>query len=156
MTRFAHRIVIAVAFMGCGVSAVGAQGTVSTAVRAELQARAGHYPLGDVKIFAHDSALLVFEDSSYTGSGRAAGTWMFGPPVTAAEADSCPPEKVLGRQIARILWRRGGKAADLSSVIVRVHGSAGLDRLSYTDMYYYPSQLEGPWAGDPEKGRAPR
>jgi hypothetical protein len=156
MTRFARHFLIAAALLAGGVATVGAQRTGSISILGELQARAGHYPLVELKIFLHDSAVLVFEDSSYTGKAVAEGKWMFGPPVTAAEADSCPPEKVLGRQIARVLWRRGGKEADLQTVIVRVHGSAGLDRWSHTDMYYYPPQLEGRWAGDPEKAPSPR
>ena len=134
-----------------GATPVRAQGkNVPAALRAALQERAGHYPLVEIILFPNDSALLVFEDSSYTGKAVATRTWMFGPPVTEAEADSCPPEKVLGRQIARVLWRRGGKEADLKTVIVRVRGVSGLDRYSHTDMYYYPSQLEGRWAGDTE------
>jgi hypothetical protein len=105
-------------------------------VCAKLQARTGHYPLVAVTIFAHDSALIVFEDSTYTGNALAAGTWMFGPPVTAAEADHCPPQKVLGRQVARIFWRRGGKDAGLKTVIVRVQGTIGLDRYSFVVIQY--------------------
>src|ERR1019366_7335962 len=130
---------------------VDAQQTVSAAVRAEIQARAGRYPLVAITIFAHDSALLEFADSSYTGKAYKAGKWMFGPPVTVAEADRCPPYKVLGRRIARVLWRRGGKEADLKTVIVRVRGVAGVDRFSYADLYYASSELEGRWEGDPEK-----
>ena len=33
---------------------------------------------------------------------------------------------------------------------VRVRGVSGFDRYSHTDMYYYPWQLEGRWAGDSE------
>jgi hypothetical protein len=73
---------------------------------------------------------------------------MFGPPVTAEEAGGCPPQKVLGRRIAREYWRRQGKAIAIETVIVRVHGSAGLDRLSYEDMYYGHADLDGPWVGD--------
>ena len=151
MRRLICLSLIAAALTLSGATPVRAQGeNVSAALRAALQARAGHYPLVEITLFPHDSALLVFEDSSYTGKAVAARTWMFGPPVTEAEADSCPPEKVLGRQIARLLWRRGGKEADLKTVVVRVRGVSGLDRYSHTDMYYYPSQLEGRWAGDSE------
>jgi len=73
---------------------------------------------------------------------------MFVPPVTAEEAGGCPPQKVLGRRIARELWRRRGQAIALDQVIVRVHGSTGLDRLSHEDMYYGRADLEGPWVGD--------
>ena len=151
MRRLICLSLVAAALTLSRATPVRAQGeNVSAALRAALQARAGHYPLVEITLFPHDSALLVFEDSSYTGKAVAARTWMFGPPVTEAEADSCPPEKVLGRQIARLLWRRGGKEADLKTVVVRVRGVSGLDRYSHTDMYYYPSQLEGRWAGDSE------
>jgi hypothetical protein len=149
MPTLSRRLLFAVLVAVCGVNRIGAQQGVSAAVRTALQSRAGRYPLVSVALFGHDSALIVFDDSSYTGKARSAGTWMFGPPVTEAEADHCPPEKVLGRQIARVLWKNGGKALALKSVIVRVRGVSGLDRLSWTDMYYEPSQLEGPWAGDP-------
>ena len=155
MRRLICLSLIAAALTLSGATPVRAQGNnVSAALRAALQARAGHYPLVEIILFPHDSALLVFEDSSYTGKAAAAGTWMFGPPVTEAEADRCPPEKVLGRQIARVLWRLGGKEADLKTVVIRVRGVSGLDRFSHTDMYYGPSQLEGRWAGDSE-GRSP-
>ena len=151
MRRLICLSLIAAALTLSGATPVRAQGNnVSAALRAALQARAGHYPLVEVILLPHDSALLVFEDSSYTGKAVAARTWMFGPPVTEAEADRCPPEKVLGRQIARVLWRLGGKEADLKTVVVRVRGVSGLDRFSHTDMYYNPSQLEGQWAGDSE------
>jgi hypothetical protein len=151
MPRLIRLLLVVAALPIVRAARVDAQQTVSPAVRAEIQARAGRYPLVAITIFAHDSALLEFADSSYTGKAYVAGTWMFGPPVTVAEADSCPPYKVLGRQIARVLWRRGGKEADLKTVIVRVRGVAGLDRFSFADLYYAPSQLEDPWAGDPEK-----
>lgn len=114
-----------------------------------IQLAAGHYPLVAINLAAPDSAELVFVDSTLTATGLHAGTWMFGPPVTEAEADSCPPEKVLGRRLARILWREGGKAAGLRMVAVQVRG---VDHERYTSirMFYYPVQLEGPWAGDPE------
>ncbi|HEU4994299.1 MAG TPA: hypothetical protein VFT29_05745 [Gemmatimonadaceae bacterium] len=124
-----------------------AQGS-SPSLRHALQATAtNRYPLLDVKVFGQDSALLVFQDSAYTGIAANAGTWMFGPPVTAAEADSCPPQKVLGRRIARVFWRQAGKRLGLSSVVVRVRGDAR-DPDSYTDLYYYHRELEAPWAGD--------
>ena len=151
MRRLLCLSLIAVALTLSGATPVRAQGkNASAALRAALQARAGHYPLVEIILFPHDSALLVFEDSSYTGKAVVGRTWMFGPPVTEAEADRCPPEKVLGRQIARVFWRLGGKEADLKAVVVRVRGVSGLDRYSHTDMYYYPSQLEGRWAGDSE------
>jgi hypothetical protein len=130
--------------------AAEAQTSVSAAVRAALQAKAGpRYPLGNVTIVAGDSAVIEFADSTYTGEARAARKWMFGPPVPIAEQDSCPPEKILGRKIARVLWQNGGKAAKVQKVVVVVHGTIGKDRWSRTDFYYEPSQLDGPWAGDP-------
>ena len=133
-------------------SGAGAQAAVSSSLRAALQARAGaQYPLEDVTILPGDSAVIVFADSTYTGARRQAGTWMFGPPVPPIEQDSCPPEKILGRKIARVLWQNGGRESRLATVIVRVHGTVGVDRFSYTAMYYEPSQLEGPWAGDPAR-----
>ncbi len=133
--------------------ALAAQTTTSTVdarVRAALQAKAGDkYPLGDVVIFATDSAVIEFADPTYTGEATRAGTWMFGPPVPVAEQDSCPPPKILGRKIARVLWQNGGKDRHLGTVIVMVHGTAGIDRFSNTRFYYEPSQLDGPWAGDP-------
>ena len=124
MRRLICLSLIAAAVTLSGATPVRAQGeNVSAALRAALQARAGHYQLVEIILFPHDSALLVFEDSSYTGKAVAAGTWMFGPPVTEA---------------------------DLQTVVVRVRGVSGLDRFSHSDMYYNPSQLEGRWAGDSE------
>ena len=131
-------------------SALTAQGPLPTGLAPELRRQAGPYPLMQVSVVRGDSAVLVFGDSSMTGAALTAHTWMFGPPVTAAEADSCPPEKVLGRKLARIFWRAAGKDAQVKMVVVRVHGTVGIDRFSGTDLYYYPEQLEGPWAGDPE------
>lgn len=74
--------------------------------------------------------------------------WMFGPAVTAAEADSCPPEKVLGRKIARVLFRFLDRPAAMQQIVVAVHGTNGKDRWTVEDMYYYREQLEGRWAGD--------
>lgn len=90
----------------------------------------------------------MFEDSSYTVAAARAGKWMFGSAVTVAEADGCPPEKVLGRKIARVLWHSMGKPQDLQFITIAVRGSTGLDRWSNTTMYYHRSQLDGPWVGD--------
>ncbi|MEA3245580.1 MAG: hypothetical protein U9Q74_05435 [Gemmatimonadota bacterium] len=117
-------------------------------LRTAVTARAGRYPFDGYALFGTDSVLLVFTDSSYTAAGERAGTWMFGPPVTAAEADGCPPPKVLGRQIARALFRAMGRPPGLQQVVVSVHGTAGGDRWSVVDMYFYPEQLSGKWAGD--------
>ena len=125
------------------------QQSIEPALRAQLQSKAGHYPLRNVTTFSQDSVLLVFDDSTLTAASLKAGTWMFGPPVTAAEADSCRPEKVLGRKIARVFWRGVGKPSSLQQIVVRVRGTVGIDRWTSTDLYYYRAQLEGPWAGDP-------
>src|SRR5439155_16778546 len=98
-----------------------------------------------------DSALLVFDDSTLTADNLHAERWMFGPPVTAAEADSCPPEKVLGRKIARVFWRASGRPKQMQKVIVAVKGTTGIDRWTAESMYFYRSQLANVWAGDPER-----
>jgi len=77
-----------------------------------------------------------------------ANRWMFGPPTTAAEADSCPPEKVLGRKLARLLWRGLNKPRELHYIIVAVHGTKDRDRFTVYTMYYQRGQLEAPWVGD--------
>lgn len=117
-------------------------------LRAAVHAQAGKYALEGVGIFGRDSIVLVFADSAYTDAGHTAGTWMFGPRVTDAEADGCPPEKVLGRKIARALFRAMGRPAELRQIAVSVHGTVGADRWSGVDMYYYPGQLSGKWSGD--------
>ena len=73
---------------------------------------------------------------------------MFGPPVTDAEADGCPPEKVLGRKIARVLWRGLGRPSELKYIMVTVRGTTGVDRWTTNTMYFHRSQLEDVWAGD--------
>lgn len=118
-------------------------------LRAAAQGRAGKYLLEGFAFFGRDSIMLVFGDSAYTAAGHKAGTWMFGPPVTDAEADGCPPEKVLARKVARALFRAMGRPAALQQVVVSVHGAVGLDRWSGVDMYFHPEQLSGKWAGDP-------
>jgi hypothetical protein len=120
------------------------------ALRSAVANTARRYPLVGAKVFGRDSVLLVFEDSTLTAEPLRAGTWMFGPPVTAVEADSCPPEKVLGRRIARALYRGLGRPADLQKVMVLVRGTKGIDRWSAMYMYYYQSELARRWAGDPE------
>lgn len=142
-------MLIAVTAALLGTRGLTAQGTVPPEVRAALQERAGSvYPLESVTIVPGDSAIIEFADPTYTGAGAKAGTWMFGPPVPAIEQDSCPPPKIFGRKIARVLWQNSGKDARLTQIIVRVHGAVGVDRFSYTEMYYEPRQLDGPWAGD--------
>ena len=123
--------------------------TMDATLRVPVQEKAGRYPLGGFAFFGRDSIILVFVDSNYTGASRLAGTWMFGPAVTPVEADGCPPEKVIGRQIARVLFRALGRPGALKTVIVAVHGTRGLDRWSVSKMYFYPEQLTGKWAGDP-------
>ena len=87
---------------------------LGTTLRDAVSRRAGGYPFAGFRLFGRDSALLVFDDSTLTGDALRAGHWMFGPPVTAAEADSCPPEKVLGRKIARAFWANWGRPVKLS------------------------------------------
>ncbi|HVX41361.1 MAG TPA: hypothetical protein VHB25_17485 [Gemmatimonadaceae bacterium] len=117
-------------------------------LRPPLQRVAGPYPIETVEFFRADSARIVVEDSSRTAKAVMDGQWMFGPPVTAEEAGGCPPQKALGRRIARELWRQHGKRVGLQEVIVRVHGRAGADRLSYVDMHYGRAELDEPWVGD--------
>jgi hypothetical protein len=113
-----------------------------------LRAKAGQYPFAGYR-FIGDSALLVFEDSTMTAAAVTSHTWMFGPPTTKAEEDGCPPEKVLGRRLARIFWRGAAKDSGVKIVMVAVHGTKGGDRWTAETMFYYPSQLEGAWAGEP-------
>jgi hypothetical protein len=120
----------------------------ATTLRQAIESEARQYPFVGFRLFGRDSARLVFDDSSFTVSALRAGKWMFGPTVTAAEADGCPPEKVLGRKIARALWHGLGKPNDLQYITIAVHGSGGFAR--YT-MYYHRSQLDGPWVGDPPR-----
>ena len=82
---------------------------LSPALQRAVAAKAANYPFAGFRMLGRDSVLLVFEDSTLTVAGLRAHTWMFGPPVTTAEADSCPPEKVLGRKIARAFWNAAGR-----------------------------------------------
>jgi hypothetical protein len=118
-------------------------------LRSAIEAKAKGYRFVGFAFFGSDSALLVFEDSTLTTPALRANTWMWGPPVSVAEADGCPPEKVLGRQIARALFRALGRPTGLQQIMVAVHGTLGLDQRSAESMYYYPEQLTGRWAGDP-------
>ena len=124
-----------------------------------IRAAAGKYPVVGINLTvppptppdappARVPATVTLIDSTLTAAGLHAQTWMFGPPVTEAEAYGCPLPKVLGRKIARVVWRLGGKAAGLTFVTVEVKG-VGAERFTSTRMYYYPEELEGPWAGDP-------
>lgn len=110
------------------------------------------YPLDSAVQYGRDSIVLVFRDSTFTSDRLEAGTWMFGPPATKAEADGCPPEKVLGRRIAREVWSALGKPRQLQQVIVRIRGPRVGDEFDYTEMqwdFYYPRfQLTGQWVGD--------
>ena len=141
-----HFLVLAV--LALGACKASAKPVVTAELRAALQSRAGGYPLLDVTLYGRDSALLVLEDSTYTSAAVDAGTWMFGPPVTAAEAGSCPAEKVLGQRLARILWWGLGADSTLQQVVVRVKGTKGIDQFSQTSMFYYVPQLRDPWVGD--------
>src|SRR3954471_7775914 len=99
---------------------VDAQAAVTPAARAEMQAIAKRYPLLEVRLGSGKSAEIVFEDSSLTPDRSARGLWTFGPPVTAAEADGCPPDKVLGRRVARAFWKSTGRRAGIDTVTVLV------------------------------------
>lgn len=129
-----------------------AQAAITPAARAELQAVAGRYPLLEVRVDHGKSAEIIFEDSSLTPDRHARGTWMFGPPVTAAEAAGCPPEKVLGRRIARAFWRSTGRATRIDTITVIVQSvyarAIGPSSLMRVGMIYTRAELEGPWAGD--------
>lgn len=118
-------------------------------LRQAVVQKAGKYPLVGFRLFGRDSALLVFDDSALTADALGAKKWTFGPPVTAEEADGCPPEKVLGRKIARVFWRGWGRPPETQYVMVAVRGTRGRDRWTVNTMYYLHGQLEGPWAGDP-------
>ena len=130
-----------------------APSTLAPQVRAAIELKAGSYQFEGYRLFAKDSALLVFVDSSLTATGLRAHTWIFGPPVAAAEADSCPPEKVLARKLARTFWRRQGRPAELQYMIVAVRGTTGPDRWTATSMYFQNFQLAQAWAGDPAPSR---
>ena len=117
-------------------------------LRRAIEERAGKYPFEGYRRFGPDSVLLVFADSTLTGASLKADTWMFGPAVTAAEADSCPPEKVLGRKLARIYWRAAGQPRAIKHIMVAVHGTNAIDRWTVVTMYYPYGHLAAPWVGD--------
>jgi hypothetical protein len=122
---------------------------LSPALQRAVAAKAANYPFAGFRMLGRDSVLLVFEDSTLTVAGLRAHTWMFGPPVTTAEADSCPPEKVLGRKIARAFWNAAGRPAETQAIMIAVRGTRGIDRWTAETMYYWRNQLDKPWAGDP-------
>ncbi|HSB55708.1 MAG TPA: hypothetical protein VLD58_15210 [Gemmatimonadales bacterium] len=124
-----------------------AQRPVQPGVVRELQALAGAYPLLAATEYPPDSAVLIFEDSSLAPDHQRPGQWMFGPPVTEEEAAGCPPPKVLGRKLARLLYRRTGKAAPLKTIVVEVKAPAPFGQ-NRARMYYYLQELQEPWAGD--------
>lgn len=120
---------------------------------ARIAARAAKpYPMDSAVQYGLDSIVLVFRDSTLTEEREAAGTWMFGPPVTKAEADGCPPEKVLGRRIAREVWAALGKPPTFGVAIVRIRGPRVDNGDESTELewnFYYPRfQLTGRWVGD--------
>ncbi len=147
--------------IGCALwppTVASSQVPLTSPLRATVQRTAGAYPLTSAIAFGRDSIVLAFADSSLTDRARRTGTWMFGPPTTKAEADGCPPEKVLGRRIARELWRTLGKPSTLKLVIVRIDGpwiedSTGSQTKESSALYYPRFQLTGPWVGD--SGNAP-
>jgi predicted amidohydrolase YtcJ len=129
--------------------------TLDANVRVAVAEVAGGYSFVGYRFFARDSVMLVYDDSSLTATRLRANTWMFGPPTTVAEDDGCPAEKVLGRKIARELWRQLGKPSGLETVMIAVRGTVGIDRWTATTMFYYPVQLDGPWVGDPKHPQRP-
>jgi hypothetical protein len=135
---------------------LSAPSSLAPEVRAAIEQKAGPYQFEGLRLFAKDSALLVFVDSGLTFTGLSSHTWMFGPSVSVAEADSCPPEKVLARKIARIFWRSWGRPAEVQYMIVAVRGTKGPDRWTATTMYFQKFQLEQAWAGDPGFHQAAR
>lgn len=144
------RVALALAL---AVSACGRQTPPleSHEMRATLQARAAQYPLLAVHEFGVDSVVLVFEDSTLAAAAVQAGTWMFGPPTSAAEAGTCPPEKVLGRRLARAYWRGAGRPTDLQQVTVRVQSRDRVPGYTEISMYYYAPELSEAWVGDPDQ-----
>ena len=131
---------------------VEAQQQVARNVHAQVQRAAGPYPLDSAYALGRDTVVLVLRDSTLTTAASEADTWMFGQPTTEAEEDGCPPEKVLGRRLARIVWSELGKPADLQLVIVRVQGpmtgTIESMRKVTVDLFYPRFQLTGPWVGD--------
>lgn len=123
--------------------------TLLPSLHRAVVAKAANYPFVGFRMLGRDSVLLVFEDSTLTLEALRAGTWMFGPSVSAAEADGCPPEKVLGRKIARAFWNAAGRPAETEAIMIAVRGTRGTDRWTARTMLYYHEQLNGPWAGDP-------
>jgi len=121
---------------------------LTATVLAAIKSAASGYPLVGVKLYARDSALLVFDDSTLTFAKLRAHSWTFGPAPTAAEAEGCPPEKVLGRKIARAFFSALGRPTELDHVIVLVRGTRDLERWTASGMYYFRPQLSGAWAGD--------
>jgi len=133
--------------------ALEAPARLSPEVRTAIAGKAAGYPFVGFTRFDRDSVLLVFEDSELTGEAIRAHTWMFGPPVTPAEADSCPPEKVLGRRIARAFWKASGQPEETQAIMIAVRGTRGADSWTSETMYYWRPQLTAPWAGDPPRVR---
>ena len=124
--------------------------TLDANARVAVAKVAGGYSFVGYRFFARDSVMLVYDDSSLTAARLRGNTWMFGPAATVAEADGCPAEKVIGRKIAREMWRQLGKPSDLQEVMIAVRGTVGNDRSTAERMFYYPKQLDGPWVGDPK------
>lgn len=153
-------IEISLLAIGLGIPTISAQvpvefgaldppAALSPTVQRAVAAKADNYPFVGFRMLGRDTVLLVFDDSTLTVAGLRAHTWMFGPPVTTAEADSCPPEKVLGRKIARAFWNAAGRPAETQVIMIAVRGTRGIDRWTAETMYYWRNQLDKPWAGDP-------
>ena len=118
-------------------------------IRRGVKAQAPKYRMIGGNVFGTDSILIAFEDSTLTATGLENGTWSFGPKPTKAESEQCPPEKVLGRKIARAVWREAGKPASWKKVSIRVQGTREtMDKHVALTMFYYHSELTAPWVGD--------
>lgn len=146
-------LLILCAALVAGATSGDAQQPVARAIHATLQRVAGPYALDSVHALQKDSVVLVLRDTTLTATALEAGTWMFGPPTTKAEEDGCPPEKVLGRRLARLVWAELGRPATLQLVTVRVRGPMTGDPLGTlrkvsVDLFYPRFQLTGPWVGD--------
>jgi hypothetical protein len=159
--RLVRRLLPVIVVFMAFASMTEAQKPLPRALQNLLRRSAGSYPLDSAYAVRVDSAVLVFGDVSLTPAAVEAGTWMFGPATTKAEEDGCPPEKVLGRRLARLLWTYIGKPKELAIVTVRVRGPLVEDALGSAtqiseELFYPRFQLTGPWVGDEPLSRNPK
>lgn len=117
-------------------------------VRRGVKAQAPRYRMVGGNVFGTDSILIAFEDSTLTSKGLQDSTWTFGPKPTKAESEQCPPEKVLGRKIARAVWREAGRPASWKMVAIQVRGTGDFEKYTGVTMFYYYTELAAPWVGD--------